>query len=159
MRDGMDYSQFKELVKSCEQLNKDYHSFISDFLGQEGMKVVAHTKRLTPVDTGALRNRWKMSGPFKRGDSRYIVIHNNLEYASFVEDGHKVVNNSGNVRVKVGRGKKMKVKTLHLGDMAKGEKWIKGHHMARIALTRAENNLEAHFNTAFKKFCKDRGLG
>lgn len=132
---GMDYSQFEQLANNVKDLAKDYDKFLDDFLVQEGNRCLANTKRRTPVDTGALRNRWKLAGPFKRGGDRYVVIHNNLNYASFVEEGHRLVRNG---------------RTL---------KWVNGRHMARIALTQTQNKLDARFEKAFSDFCKARGLG
>jgi hypothetical protein len=45
---------------------------------------------MTPVDTGDLRNNWKYD-VIKKGDTYIIVIYNQLEYASFVENGHRIV--------------------------------------------------------------------
>lgn len=155
----MDHSQFKDFVKNFKDFAKDYHSFLNDFLTEQGMECLANTKKNTPVDTGRLRNAWKLSGPFKKGDDRYVVIHNNVNYASFVEDGHKVTNKSGNIRVPVGRGKNRRTATLKLGDAAKGVKWVKGHHMARIALTKQQIKMPGKFETEFRKFCKRKGIG
>lgn len=162
----MNYDEFKELVKGCKELAKDYDKFLDDFLTTEGMRCLANTKRRTPVDMGTLRDRWKLSGPFKRGNTKYVVIHNNLDYASFVEDGHmqqerflpiKYLEQSPN-------GSKLAA-TLRgrYGNDIQGimlkHKWIKGHHMARIALTQTENKLDARFERAFVAFCKGKGLG
>ena len=157
----MDYSQFEDLAKTVKSFAKDYHNFLDDFLTKQGMECMANTKRRTPVDTGRLRNAWKVSGPFRKGDDRYVVIHNNVEYASFVEDGHKVTNNSGNLSVPevTARGKKTgRRRVLKLGDAAKGVRWIKGVHMARTALVQQQNKMPGKFETEFKKFCKQKGL-
>lgn len=162
MAGGMDHSQFKDFVKNFKDFAKDYHSFLNDFLTEQGMECLANTKKNTPVDTGRLRNAWKLSGPFKKGDDRYVVIHNNVNYASFVEDGHRVRNNSGNISVPIvdSRGKKTGRKTvIRLGEEGKGVRWVKGHHMARIALTKQQIKMPAKFETEFKKFCKRKGIG
>lgn len=162
---GMDYSQFEELVKSYKDLAKDYDNFLNDFITKEGMRCLANTKRRTPVDTGTLRNRWKLHGPYKKGNTRYVVIGNNLKYASFVEDGHMqyarfiplthlAVTGNGNKIISAMRAK--------YGSNVKGiklkRKWIKGHHMARIALTQTQQKLPQRFERAFKDYCKGKGL-
>lgn len=153
MSGGMDYNEFKKLTKSIEGLAKDYDKFLGDFLTEQGMRCLASTKRRTPVDTGLLRNSWKLSGPYKNGNERYVVIHNGVKYASFVEEGHRIINKSGKVRVGVGKGK---TKTIQATPYVK---WQKGKHMARISLVEVQNRLPARFETAFKNFCKGKGLG
>ena len=163
---GMDYSQFKELADSCKELAKDYDKFLDDFILQEGNRCLANTKRRTPVDMGTLRNRWKLDGPFKQGNTKYVVIHNNLQYASFVEDGHmqrerflpiKYLEQSpgGNEIVSYLKQKY----GSDIGGIKLKNKWIPGTHMARIALTQTQNKLDARFEKAFVQFCKGKGLG
>ena len=136
-RGGMDYSEFEELAKNFKQLTKDYNKFLGDFLMKEGNKCFADTVSNTPNVTGRLIGGWRLSGPFKRGDSRYVVIHNNVKYAKWVEDGHRIVKPSGE---DTGR-------------------WQPGKHMARKALINTELNLDKNFNKEFKNFCKTRGIG
>lgn len=51
---------------------------------------IRKVKKMTPVDTGDLRNNWKFQ-VVKKGKDYIIVIYNQLEYASFVEKGHRIV--------------------------------------------------------------------
>lgn len=136
MSGGMDYGEFEKFTKNFQELMKDYDTFTTDFLVKEGMSCLADTKRNTPVDTGALRNNWKLSGPFKRNNVKYVVIHNNLKYASWVEDGHRIVNQYGDTG-----------------------KFQPGRHMARKALINTELKLDSRFNRAFANFCKKKGIG
>lgn len=132
----MDYREFEALAKNFKSLVKDYDSFVDDFLEKEGMRCWADTKRNTPTRTSRLKNSWKLSGPFRRGQSKYVVIHTNVKYASWVEDGHRIVNQYGDTG-----------------------KWQPGRHMARKALVNTQLKLEKRFNTAFKNFCQRKGIG
>lgn len=132
----MDYSEFEQLAKNFKGLLKDYDTFTSEFLQIEGNKCLADTKRNTPTRTSRLKNSWKLSGPFKRGQSKYVVIHTNVNYASWVEDGHRIVNQYGDTG-----------------------KWQPGKHMARKALVNTQLKLDKRFETAFKKFCRGKGIG
>lgn len=135
---GFDYNEFKKFRDNFQNLVKDCDKFLDDFLIKEGMRCVRATKKLTPgpTSTGRLRNAWELVGPFKRyGNERYVVIRNNTKYASWVEDGHRVVNQYGDTG-----------------------KWRKGVHMARIALTRTQLKLDKRFEKAFGDFCKGKGL-
>lgn len=137
MNGGMDYGEFEQLAKNFKQLMKDYNKFLGDFLIKEGNKNLADVKRNTPGpnSTGRLRNSWKLSGPFKRGDTRYVVVHTNVKYAPWVENGHRIVNQYGTYG------------------------WQPGKHMAKNALFRTELNLDKNFNKAFNNFCRTRGIG
>lgn len=163
---GMDYDGFKQLTKNFKDLAKDYDKFLDDFIVTEGNRCLANTKRRTPVDMGTLRDRWKLSGPFQRGGVKYVVIHNNLNYASFVEDGHmqhkrflpiKYLEQSPG-GAKIAASLKAQYGSDIQGIMLK-HKWVKGHHMARIALTQTQNKLDSRFEKAFSDFCKGKGLG
>lgn len=132
---GMNYNEFKQLAQNFKGLMKDYDSFLNDFLMVEGNKCLANTKRRTPVDTSRLRNAWQLSGPFRRGTTKYAVIHNNVEYASWVEDGHRIVNQYGTYG------------------------FHPGVHMARIALAQTSNKLPQNFEKAFANFCRGKGIG
>jgi len=156
---GMDYSKFQEFADNYKELSKDLDKFTDDFLMKQGMWCVGQAKRLTPVDTGRLRNGWKVSGVFKRKGEKYVVIHNQVNYASFVEDGHRITNNSGKTTINVGRGKHKRLRVINLGDTIKGTRWQKGHHMGRIALVKTQNVLPQRFSTEFAKFCKEKGIG
>lgn len=163
---GFDYEQFKNLADSFKDMSKDIEKFIGDFLLREGMRCLANTKRETPVDMGTLRNRWKLDGPFKRGNTKYVVIHNNLNYASFVEDGHmqrkrflpiKYLQKSPG-GTEIVNYLRQKYGSDIEGVMLKN-KWIPGKHMARIALTKAQTKMDARFEKAFVNYCKGKGLG
>lgn len=131
---GMDYGEFEQLVKNFRGMVKDYHQFLNGFLLTEGNRCLAETKRNTPVDTGKLEGAWKLSGPFKKGDSKYVVIHNNTKYAGWVEDGHRIISHG----------------------VVKG--WQPGVHMARVALVRTQLSMDKRFNTAFNKYCRMKGI-
>lgn len=51
---------------------------------------IRKVKKMTPVDTGDLRNNWKFQ-VVKKGKDYIIVIYNQVEYASYVEKGHRIV--------------------------------------------------------------------
>lgn len=163
---GMDYSQFEQLANNVKGLAQDYDKFLDDFLIREGNRCLANTKRRTPVDLGTLRNRWKLSGPFKSGRTKYVVIHNNLNYASYVEEGHMQRERFLPIQYfeqSPGGSEIVAYLRQKYGSDIEGvklkNKWIPGVHMARIALTQTQNKLDLRFEQAFSDFCKARGLG
>ena len=151
-----DHKDFDKFLKNFENLEKDYDLFCSQFLLKEAMKVLADTKALTPVKTGDLRNRWELTQVFKTAKGYYIQIFNSLEYASYVEDGH---------RQQVGRfvpgifvgGKFVYTKGAKSGIVLK-KPFVNGFHMCRIAIDRYDDTIKANFEAAFKAFYKGKGL-
>lgn len=163
---GMDYSEFEELLESVKAIQKQHETFIRKFLLEMGMRCLGQTKKLTPVDTGNLRNRWELSNVFRRGDELYVVIFNPVEYASFVEDGHwqdkrflplKHLESGSRKSKALVASIKAKYGTDTEGIMLK-EKWIPGHHMARISIAKIERELPKRYEQAFKQFMKTLGV-
>ncbi|WP_042472810.1 HK97 gp10 family phage protein [Bacillus ndiopicus] len=73
----------KELVIASGKIHKKVAERVA-------LLAIRKVKMLTPVDTGDLRNNWKYH-IIKHGDTYKIVIYNQLEYALFVEKGHRIV--------------------------------------------------------------------
>ena len=67
----------KELNAALKRMIKDYPKERDRFLRYEAEKVKGRAKKLTPVDTGRLRNAWHRTEP--AGGS--IEIYDNVEYA------------------------------------------------------------------------------
>lgn len=68
----------KRMVKQCPRE-------INLFMRKEAELVKGRVKRLTPVDTGRLRNAWSSNVMGATAE-----IFNNVEYAPYVEFGHRV---------------------------------------------------------------------
>lgn len=77
----------KQLIAKINQLRKDQpkvnERILKTFLALHNK----NAKKLTPVDTGNLRNNWFME--VKQGD---YISYNNVEYAPFQELGFKLKN-------------------------------------------------------------------
>jgi hypothetical protein len=162
----MDFREFQDLLDSFKEVQKQHEAFLRKFLTEMGMRALAQTKKLTPVDTGNLRNRWELSQVYRKGDSLYIVLFNPVEYASFVEDGHMqrrrflpiqyLEDSPANAKmvasIKQRYGNDVKGVMLH-------DKWIPGHHMARISITKIEREIPKRYEKALKQFMKGLGAG
>ena len=110
-----DFSDLKKLQKRVQKMVDEQSSFIRE-LAQELAKILDNkiTKR-TPVLTGALRRGWKIEVRLK-GNTYEIVIINPLEYASYVEEGHR---------------------TPERKDGTRG--WVKGKFMMTISVDEVQN--------------------
>ena len=163
---AIDYNELQNLLNNFKTLQKNHEKFIREFLTEMGMRALAQTKKLTPVDTGNLRNRWELSQVYRKDDELYIVLFNPVEYASHVEDGHMqrrrflpiqyLEDSPANAKMVASIKQKY-------GDDAKGvmlqDKWIPGHHMARIAITKIEREIPKRYERALKEFMKGLGAG
>ena len=160
---SMDYSQFEDLLDSFKQVQKQHEVFLRKFLTEMGMRALAQTKKLTPVDTGNLRNRWELSQVFRKGDSLYIVLFNPAEYASHVEDGHMQRRRFLPIEYLDSPKSAKMVASIKqkYGEDAKGimlqDKWIPGYHMARISVSKIEREIPKRYEKALQQFMK--GLG
>ena len=155
MKKALDYREFEKLLANFKEVQKSYDQFIRSFLTEMGMRAIAQTKKLTPVDTGNLRNNWELSQVYRKGDELYIVLFNPTEHASFIEDGHMQYS-----RWVPGewRGDRFEyIPGAKTGMMLK-EKWTPGYHMARISINKVERELPKRYDRAFKEFITRLGV-
>lgn len=94
---------FTELVVLRDKL-QNLQNVIDDFCIQVTKEIaqiiVKEVKEKTPVDKGKLRDNWTI-GEFKKEGTVYkIEVINPLEYAEFVEFGHRKKNGKGWVQGK-----------------------------------------------------------
>lgn len=82
-----DILRLREQVKEFRIASGRAHDRAARRIAQLAIRKV---KKMTPVDTGDLRNNWKFH-VVKKGLEYTIVIYNQVEYASFVEKGHRIV--------------------------------------------------------------------
>ena len=131
---------FEEAVK-----NEVGQQLIEAILKEVGKKVLAKTKKRTPVGDygtyeytlkkgknkgknvkrakarydghvgGTLRKGWYITGVRKNVNTHFILIYNNVEYASFVEYGHRKRNNKG---------------------------WVEGRFMLTISMKEVERSMQ-----------------
>lgn len=135
---GLNYSQFWKLRDNFSKLSDEYEAWLQSFLLNEANRFMALVKPLTPVDTGDLRNHWKIGKIFRQGDMLCVEIINPMDYASFVEWGHKQT--PGRYVPQIGK------------KLVKD--WVEGAHMMQISLDRIYAEMPARFNSEFTKWLK-----
>ncbi|MCS1383555.1 HK97 gp10 family phage protein [Lysinibacillus sphaericus] len=87
---AFEFEEVKQLAEKLKELtiaSGRIHKKVAERIAQLAIRKV---KMLTPVDTGDLRNNWKYH-IVKEGDTYKIVLYNQVEYALFVEKGHRIV--------------------------------------------------------------------
>lgn len=92
--DGMD-----KWLEKLETMKKEFPKETDKFLKMKANEVIRETKKLTPVDTGTLRNSWQRTN----GGSFRQIIYNNTTYGSHLEWGHRIVRGKKTVGFVKGR--------------------------------------------------------
>lgn len=131
---GLDYSEFKAFTDNMTRLSMEFEHWIEEFLLQEGMRFLREVKHRTPVDTGDLRNHWKLDGIARSGNELQVWFVNSMYYASFVEYGH--------------------AKPYKSGASEGSDDWVEGYFMMTVSLEKIERTMPARFNKQFGQFVK-----
>ena len=87
---AFEFGEVTQLRENLVKLLKESHKIHMRVANRIGLLAVRRVKHMTPVDTGDLRNNWRHY-VLKKGDTYIIVVYNQVEYASFVEKGHRIV--------------------------------------------------------------------
>jgi len=97
-------------MKSLEDLERAFDRGLNAWEGaiaekramQMGQKCVREVKRETPHITGNLKRRWR-SRVEKQGGDIQVIIENDVEYAPYVNNGHRIVRGGKTVGFKEGK--------------------------------------------------------
>ena len=100
---SFDYSEIKRMAGSFQKaLNERViERWIKEFLLEMAFRAQRKIKKRTPVGVysnktgGHLRRNWQVGNVVKRGSSYIVEVYNNVEYASYVEHGHRTLNHRG----------------------------------------------------------------
>ena len=131
---SLDYSEFKKFRDNFAKLTRQFDSWMHQFLLNEGLRFIAEVKPRTPVDTGDLRNHWKLDGIARSGDNLQVWFVNSMEYATFVEYGH--------------------AKPYKSGASPGSADWVEGYFMMTVSLEIIERNMPRRFNQQFEAFLR-----
>lgn len=144
------FDEFKELAKNLEELSKTIDKEIEEFFFNIAYKCLGRIKKRTPVISGQLRNNWELSSVEREGNNLTIQIYNPMEYASYVEYGHKLVKqfvpgewkgNKFTYNPDSETGTVMGVKTS----------WVDGKFMATISIREMLDIIPSEWNKRVKK--------
>lgn len=129
---SFDYSDFENYRNNFAKFTREFDSWIHKFLLKEGQRFIAEVKPRTPVDTGDLRNHWKLDGINRNGDELQVWFVNPMYYATFVEYGH--------------------AKPYKAGAAPGSADWVEGYFMMTVSLEVIQRNMPARFNKEFDEF-------
>ena len=131
--------EFRDLIEFHRKVlgaSEGFEDFLKDFLIEMANRILARVKRKdrTPVDTGALRNSWSISDVNSDGKNIFIEIKNPMEYASYVEYGHRIVRNGSEVG------------------------WYEGKFMLKISIDEIRKQMPHRFLRQFNAWCERNGI-
>ena len=135
------YKQLEEFSKKIEQLNKEQkEAFLESCCKELAARLLAKVIKRTPSDSGTLRRGWT-GGKSQNavayansldirqvGKKYHIDITNPVEYASYLEYGHRTSNHQG---------------------------WVEGHFMLTISEQELNSMSDAILQKKLNKFLKD----
>jgi len=129
-RDGFDATPFEELFRCVEETldPASFEKMATGFVTEMAYRAEKRIKKRTPVDTGHLRRSWMTTPAKKIGDSYVATIANNVEYAAYVEFGHRVGRN--------------------------GTRWVDGRFMMTKSMAEIEQELPGRFERKMKDWLK-----
>lgn len=110
--------ELKQMQKKMEKLGKEYDKFCEAMAKEIAARLLAKVIKRTPVDDGTLRRGWTagkdnvnekgnvvgVNGKngfaqslevIKKGNTYEIYVSNNVEYAPYIEYGHRTTNKQG----------------------------------------------------------------
>ena len=129
---------------------KDLQIWLKMFLLEQAQRVIAKGKKLTPVDTGFLRNSWYIG-------SQNIVQTTNPKTGKATIDTEKsdvlsieVVGDY--LQVEIGLGAE------YASYVEYGHHNYPGQYMLTISLNEVQQQLPARFNKAWLQFIKSKGV-
>ena len=112
-----DVDGLNDFLDYLDRVASNIDNIIDEALEETATMVIADTKLNTPVKTGALKRSWTHDEVRQQGDKYTIEVGSALEYAPYVEQGHR-----------------------------QGSSYIQGRFMLRDAIKRNENKLQQKIN-------------
>ncbi|WP_291563711.1 MULTISPECIES: HK97 gp10 family phage protein [unclassified Clostridium] len=119
---SFDYSEFKNMAKSFKKAldERVIERWIKEFLLEMAFRAERKIKKRTPLGVypnktgGHLRRNWQVGNVVRQGNAYIVEIFNNVEYASYVEYGHRTRDHKA---------------------------WVEGRFMATISMQEIEREL------------------
>lgn len=140
---GFDYSSFTDYRRRFNRLSIDFEKWLTSFMTREGNRFIREVKLRTPVDTGDLRNHWRLdtiTGITHGAEGRELRCWfiNTMYYATFVEYGH--------------------AKPYKSGAAEGSADWVDGYFMMTVTIDQIERSMPARFDSAFRQFLLGLGV-
>lgn len=92
---SLDVKVFEDFRDKLQKVDKASDEIIKQAIIEIANRALRLIKNATPVDTGFLKGDWFISNMKKSGNVWRIDISNLVEYAPYVEYGHRIVSRDG----------------------------------------------------------------
>lgn len=130
---GRNRAEIRRFRNELKRMLGDISEIDKRILNRVGNKTVRRLKEDTPVNTGFMRRSWKADPAVQYGNKTEKVIVNTADYASYVNDGHRIVRNGATVG------------------------FVEGHFMLERALSQAERDLVTEFEAEVRRVNREHG--
>ena len=114
------YFKNLDIIGMLDDMESGFVKELQKLVEKHGGILLRNIKQRTPVDTGQLRRSWEL----EKGDL-YVKLYNNVEYAQFVEFGHRT------------RG---------------GKSYIEGVYMLKTSFEKTKKDFENDLEKLFKQY-------
>jgi hypothetical protein len=153
----VDFKELKDLQDQIKKLIDEGDNFLKQAITNIALRAIRKIKQRTPVDTGTLRNAWRIKTVEKVGGQYVAYIVNETAYAEFVEFGHRAGLNKGSTqkRTIIFKKKKSKVKSK-VGKVKVENGYVKGRFMMTISIWEIEKEMDSIVQREFEKWLKSR---
>lgn len=93
--DDGEFQSWAREVQAKARNRTELKSELQQSLKRVGVQAKRSVSNATPVDTGNLRRNWNINGASISGSLISLELYNNVEYAPFIENGHRTRGGGG----------------------------------------------------------------
>ncbi|CAI6087177.1 HK97 gp10 family phage protein [Cohnella sp. JJ-181] len=120
-----DFGDMRALQLSLKEIERGFPGFLVECIRELAGHLLAKTIARTPVDTGLLRRSWQIGEIKWTPTGIEVEIINPVEYAMYVEYGHRTRNHAG---------------------------WVDGRFMLTISIQELERELPAFLERKLQQY-------
>lgn len=120
-----EFSELVELRNKLRRMQRDFPLLVEQCVREIALRLLAKTVARTPVDTGHLRRNWQITAVRRVHGGYQVDVFNPVEYALFVEFGHRTRGGAG---------------------------WVEGRMMLTISMQEIEREMPSFINWKIKSF-------
>lgn len=148
-----DFKALKDLQEKIEKLSEvDFDRFYTEAAKDIASRLLTKVKKRTPDIYGSLLKAWAVLPIEKRGNVYTITIINGLEYASYVEYGHR--QQPGRFIPGHWEGERFIYNPDEEGGMVLKASWVEGRKMLTISVQEIERMTPALLEKRLQQFLK-----
>lgn len=148
-----DFKELKALQQRIEKLSTvDFNRFYTEAAKDIASRLLTKVKKRTPVIYGKLRDAWAVLPIERQGDQYIITVINGLQYASYVEYGHR--QQPGRFIPGHWEGERFIYNPDDEGGMVLKKAWVEGRFMLTISVQELERMAPALLEKRLLKFLK-----